>query len=495
MIVLFSKILLEIKNKSMRKIIFLIAGIGLGGCSYFSPSYQKPNVQIPNKWSVESSFSQESIESLPYLAWWQKFNDPDLNRYIESGLQYNMKIQVAKANLEAAQGQLLSAKLSWIPMLNLFGGVINGTSQNSVAPVGNLGTIASSGSFFAILPSYTLNVFTSYTLQKQAGYNLEAAQNAELSVRLAVIGQVVSAYFANLAQQQLLAQFTQLDNDLGELVTIASELDKRGLANGLSVDELRSKQFLVKSQLSVVKKNLTVTQNALRLLINQTPGQVQPSNQFSQINQYQIIPGNLPVSVLAARPDILKAEAELKAANEGISVASSALLPGVNFNYFYAQGSGSQNLNSSLLNAGADNTNQQSYYAAYANWTISPSVFGNIDTNSALFKASLAQYKFAVTSALHEVDNALAEYNGLNQKMSNDKAAYSNLESSIQVKQAMLKRGLSTYMLVKTAMLEQDLLAIDLTQTKLQQLIALVNVYQSLGGGYQYNESTVVESK
>ena len=50
-------------------------------------------------------------------------------------------------------------------------------------------------------------------------------------------------------------------------------------------------------------------------------------------------------------------------------------------------------------------------------------------------------------------------------------------------------------MIVKTFSLEQDLLAIDLTQTKLQQLISLVNLYQSLGGGYQYNESAMAESK
>lgn len=480
----------------MRKIYPLLFGFMVGGCSYFSPSYQKPNVQIPNKWSTDSSSLVPNIsESLPYLAWWQKFNDPELNRYIESGLQHNMTIQVAKANLEAAQGQLLAVKLNWIPMFNLFGGVINGSSQNSIAPIGNLGTLSSNGSFFAILPSYTLNVFTNYTLQKQAGYNVEVAQNAELSVRLAVIGQVAAAYFANLAQQQLLQQFTKLYNDMSELVNIASEMDKRGLTNTVSVDELKSKQALAKGQLVLIQKNLTATQNALRLLINQAPGLTKNLNQFANINPNQIIPGNLPVSVLAARPDILKAEAQLKAANEGISVASSALLPGVNLNYFYAQGSGSQNLNSSLINAGADNTNQQSYYAAYANWTISPSVFGAINTNSALFRASLAQYKFAVNTALHEVDNALAANNALNQKMLSDTAAYSSLESSIQVKQAMLKRGLTTYMIVKTFSLEQDLLAIDLTQTKLQQLISLVNLYQSLGGGYQYNESAMAESK
>ena len=92
------------------------------------------------------------------------------------------------------------------------------------------------------------------------------------------------------------------------------------------------------------------------------------------------------MSVLAGRPDVMKAEDQLKAANEGISVASSALLPSVNLNYFYASGSGTQGFNQPVPNVNVANSNQQSYYAAYANWTISPSVFGQINTNTAVFK-------------------------------------------------------------------------------------------------------------
>ena len=309
-------------------------------------------------------------------------------------------------------------------------------------------------------------------------------------MRLGVIGQVASAYFANLAQQQLVQQFTDLNESTIQLVAIIDAMDKRGLGNGISVDELKSKQKLIEGQLVIAKKNLTLTQNALRFLINQTPGLVANNNSFARINPNQVIPGNLPVSVIAARPDIIKAEEQLKAANEGISVASSALLPSVNLNYFYAQGSGSQTFNNPVPNVTINNSNQQNYYAAYANWVILPGTFGQIDTTKAVFKAALANYKYVVNTALHEVDDALATNNGLNQKAQTDLASYANLQSVTETKQAMYQRGLTTYGLVLTSQIEQQVLAIDMTQTKLQQLISLVNLYQSLGGGYEYGESS-----
>ena len=68
------------------------------------------------------------------------------------------------------------------------------------------------------------------------------------------MGKVTGAYFANLAQIRLVEQFTELHNDLGELTAISQAMDNRGLTNGVSVDELKSKQQLVAGQLALAKK-------------------------------------------------------------------------------------------------------------------------------------------------------------------------------------------------------------------------------------------------
>ena len=58
--------------------------------------------------------------NFPYLAWWEQFNDPQLNHLIKQGLQVNNSVQKAFAHLEIAQGQLRAVNLSWIPGINLY---------------------------------------------------------------------------------------------------------------------------------------------------------------------------------------------------------------------------------------------------------------------------------------------------------------------------------------------------------------------------------------
>lgn len=479
------------QNKVIKQnILILVFTSSLIACSYFSPSYQKPQLDTPNTWSASTANIGESVESLPYLAWWSKFNDPQLNQLIESGLANNMRIQIAKANLEAAQGQLQTVKLNWLPFVNIFGGYINGSSQNTFAPLGNLGAIGNTGAFYALMPQYTLNLFTNYALQQQAEHVVDLSKDEELSIRLAVVGQITSSYFIYLAQLQLLEQYKQLNSKALELVDISTKLATNGVVPQIEANDIKSKQKLVEGQIALIQGNLTASQNALRFLINQAPGAIISGNHFAAINPNQIIPGNLPVNVIADRPDIMKAEAQLKAANEGISVASSSLLPSANLNYFYAQSSNQVNNNSAT-----NLSTSQNYSAAYANWIISPSVFGQINTNSAIFKAALANYKLVVNSALHEVDNALAANNSFNNKMYQDKKAMLELQASLATKTSMYKKGVITYAVLLTAQMEQNLLEIDLTQTKLQQLISLVSLYQSLGGGYNYNESQSIKIK
>ena len=80
----------------MRKLSCLLFPLVLLGCSYFSPDYQKPELNTPNHWNATNANIAPISESLPYLAWWQKFNDPELNRVIESGLKIMLTLKLPK---------------------------------------------------------------------------------------------------------------------------------------------------------------------------------------------------------------------------------------------------------------------------------------------------------------------------------------------------------------------------------------------------------------
>ena len=93
---------------------------GIVSCSWMREA-ELPKTNSPSLFRSADSINT-NIESLPYLAWWQQFNDPTLNNLIESSILNNLELQSSIQSLEQARGQLLQAKLSWIPVVDLFGG-------------------------------------------------------------------------------------------------------------------------------------------------------------------------------------------------------------------------------------------------------------------------------------------------------------------------------------------------------------------------------------
>ena len=85
------------------------------GCAY-NNTYQKPDVPVKNQWSVPDRNIESGNESnLPYIAWWQGFNDPLLNQLIESGLANNNSLNMSRGHIEAAEGELKKVQFQWIP--------------------------------------------------------------------------------------------------------------------------------------------------------------------------------------------------------------------------------------------------------------------------------------------------------------------------------------------------------------------------------------------
>jgi outer membrane protein TolC len=231
-------------NSLTLSVIFILAS-ALNACSYFAPAYQKPQLDLPKNWHSTNKNTATTAPNLPYLAWWQKFHDPVLNHLIESGLIYNSSIQTARVNLEAAQSQLNTIKLNWIPFVSLFGGYINGYNQ---VPAGNL------GSFIAIMPQYTINFFNTYAQQQQMEHQVKVSEAEMLNVKLAVISQITVSYFAYLAQLQTKQQLQELNNKSLELITITTNLNQRGLATAINLSTLKSQQKLIMGKLSWSKK-------------------------------------------------------------------------------------------------------------------------------------------------------------------------------------------------------------------------------------------------
>lgn len=454
----------------MQKKILLIGSIVVSaltaGCSSFMHA-DLPDVSAPLKFN--SATSNQQIESLPYLAWWHQFNDPQLNNLIESGLNNNLDINVALSNLEQARGQLTQIQLSWIPFVNLYGG------YSSNPAFGDIGT------FYGAWPQYIINIAGVIQAQRQAKYNLQMRSAMVDGVRLTVIGQISASYFSLIAQERQLELLNIFHDDLQQLLDLSMQEVKIGLRNNIDTDGVRSQLNLIQAQIEVVKHNIVLSNNAISYLLNHNPGSVANSNNFTQLDFAKFKPGDLPANVLQNRPDIKIAEYQLQLSNAGVGVAYSNLFPELQLDSFFGYGSREGRVAS------------PNYYApmqdAYVNWGINPSTFGQIEAAKGAYQAQVYNYIQSVRKALRDTDNSLSANNQYGKNYLKINQALNNLQDKYKLQSGLYKTGIMSYPELLRNKIEVDNLAITDNQAKLSQALSLVNLYQELAGGYKYESS------
>ncbi|KTD20073.1 outer membrane efflux protein [Legionella lansingensis] len=400
------------------------------------------------------------VKNLPYFAWWTQFHDPVLDNLIHRGLRNNLDIGIALGNLEEARGLLKEIKLSWIPSLIFFGGY-------STNPA-----LGSPGGVYGVWPYYAINIAQQFQKQKQATYYLAYNQAAVEGVRLLVIGQIASAYFTLIAQQEQLRLLQQLNNDVLTLLKQTEDEVNIGLSNAIDVSNIQMEKALIAAQLKTTQHNITTSQNALRYLVNQNPGPIVTPNHFAQLDFNRFKPGSLPVTVLRNRPDLKMAAYAVKQAQAGKAIAIANFFPLLQLDQYF----GEAHVPESKLAEMTD---------AYLTWTVAPNTWGKIATQRGIYHAQVSHFIKTVRRILRDVDNDLSanrQYRSYYQKISEAQEDY---QHKLRLQKGLLKAGLISYKVWLENKIVLDNLAISTNQAKLQLAMSLVLLYQDLAGGYQ----------
>lgn len=450
-------------------LICLAIVITLTACSMFDQPYNTPNLNVPATWNkTDKSLKMNAIDqaqSLAELSWWQQFDDPNLNKTIESALINNNDIKIAVANLTNAQGQLKQVQFGWIPNIPL----VVGFSQ--------MWTFNNAGYFLGLFPSYTLNIFSQIKAQDQAKHQLEATKYAAYGTRLTIIGQAASSYFTLASQKHQLQLTIELLKMYKQRETAYRKQFELGLADAKTVSNSSNDIMQIEAQLSTLENNIIVSQNAIRYLINQNPGNIDMVTNFEKLNTDSIAPGSLPATVLANRPDIKAAEEQLKASNAGVGQAYSNLLPSIQLDDFVA--GTSQNI------SGIRNPQGLNMAEAYLNIPLlNPRAYGQIDSSKAQYSKDYYAYEQIVRKALRDVENDLSIHHLYTKRYNDFTLANLSLQQSCSNEIIQFQNGLSNYTAVLECQIGLKQSQIALTQTRLDKLLAIVALYQDLGGGY-----------
>ena len=463
----------------INNILVWILPVVIGACSYNS-SYQKPAVPVSAKWSVPLNNLASTESNLPYLAWWQGFNDPTLNQLIESGLVANNGLNMSRGHVEAAEGELKKVQFQWVPDLNF----VLGYSNNPAT--GFPGLVA----LFA--PNYTMNVFSQLKQQKRAEYELAAAKAEDDAVKLDVITQISASYFTYLAEVERKQLLQVLADDITHLADISVKVYQQGLSADQNSLEMRAQVNLIRGEQEVIEQNIVVTRNALRYLINQNPGEITTQQKFINLQNQHLVPGQLPMTVLSNRPDMQLAENKLRASNEGIGLAASQLLPTVQLDFIGGPvaGNNAYNFPSPLMQNAVDFNDELLKIPA-----LKLSALGEIDKAKGLDKVSYYNYIDTLQKALRNSTNALSANYRLTNKLQQTESAQQQLAKSYNLNERLFQRGIQSKMDTLKSKIALDRIEINVNQDKLQQLLTIVNLYHELAGGYKNGESAEVAEK
>ncbi|RTK92914.1 MAG: efflux transporter outer membrane subunit [Neisseriaceae bacterium] len=456
--------------------VLLLASLGaaFAGCGLFGPSYNKPNTQNPDEFQSRDVLAVNESANLPMMAWWEKFDDHQLNYLIESALANNNNIQAAVGNVVAAQGFLRQIQFAWIPTA----GISAGYNERS---------LIAQGYNFQATPSYSLNIFQQIRSQEYAKANYEAVLAAKDTVRLSVISATTAGYFTLLGQDYQLQLQKQLVEDLKGLYNFGKLQYEEGLISLYQLQSYEQDYENANAQVPIIENNIVASQNALRVLLNQNPGDIKRGVKFNELNSYGVIPINLPSQVLRNRPDVRQAEQQLIAANANIGIATSSFFPSINLT---GLGGSASDALSNLFSAGTDYwVDAASVSMPFLNFGI----YGQIQQAKGQYYAAYYNYLQTVRSAFASVDNDLSAHQQLTVSLKTQTKAYDSSVRAYKFAETSFHDGLySKPQLLQNAVV-MDKAALVLQQSKLQQLGTIVQLYQDLGGGYGYknNESTI----
>ncbi|MGD8748935.1 MAG: TolC family protein [Balneolaceae bacterium] len=454
----------------------------LASCSA-TKDFKKPKVDTVNLYRNSVVLDSTTLADMP---WKQLFSDPQLKDLIREALDNNPDLQIAVQQIKAAEANFYQSKMAFIPSLSANGDVsYNEPSDNSSSFSGRNGPIKASEQYsLSLASSWELDVWGKLSSNKRAAY-ADLLQNEAIrrAVQTTLIADVANSYYNLMALDAKLKITRQTVENRKEDVETMKQLKESSQVTGATVVQSMANRYSAEVTIPDLQQQIQEQENALSILLGRAPGNITRSGLAEQSIPDSLATG-VPAQLLRNRPDIIAAENAFRAAFETTNNARTYFYPSLRIS---AEGGFSSLDINNLLKPG-------SIFANIIGGLTQP-LFSQ-GRNKARLKiaraqqqAALIDYKNTIRSAGGEVSDALSSFQHARQKISLRKQQIDALQKSVEYSKDLLNYGSATYTDVLTS--QQNLLAAQLGQVndRLQELTSIVDLYRSLGGGWQNENS------
>ena len=404
------------------------------------------------------------------VPWREVFTDPQLQGYIEQALASNADLRSAMLNVESAQAALMSARLAYLPQIGL--------SPQGTLTNWNKGEATSKTYSIPVTASWQIDLFGQILNPKRAAQvSLKQAEYNQQAVQTQLIASTANIYYTLLMLDRQLQITENTANVLKKYVETMEAMYEYGSVNSAAIEQSRSAYAQVVASLSDLRQSLTETENAFCLILNEPAHAIERGVLEDQVLPTEFSAG-IPIQLLSNRPDVKAAEMTLAACYYNTNSARAAFYPNITL-------SGSAGWTNS---SGAGIVNPGKLLASLVGSLTQPLFYRG--TNIARLKQAKAQeeqakigFQTALLNAGNEVSNALSLYQNTLAKVNSRTMQVNSSRKAAEDTKELFNLGTSTYLEVLTA--EQSYLSAQLSEVSdtFDQMQAVINLYQALGGG------------
>jgi outer membrane protein, multidrug efflux system len=457
--------------------LLIILGF-LCGCAV-GPNYKRPVVDVPPDYRglAPDQAAQADPRSLADQKWWEVFQDEQLKGLVKTALQQNYDVRIAATRILQAQAQLGITRADQFPTITA-----GAAAENLRNPQTKfLGAYETSANQVSGSLAWDLDFWGRYRRATEAARaDLLASEWAQREVITLLISNLASAYF------QLRALDLQLEISQR---TLSSRQDSlrltRVLADGGSTSMLDVRQaeqlvFTAASEVPTLEQQIEQEENFISILIGNNPAPVPRGRKLTEQEHPPTVPAGLPSSLLERRPDIRQAEEQLISANAQIGVARAAYFPQISL----------------TATAGYQSSALTSLFLGPAGlWTfggaLTQPIFtgGRLRSNVRLSEARqqefLLTYQQTIQGAFREVSDALVAYRKTQEFRQQQELLVASAEDASRLSHMRYSGGVASYLEVLTNETNYFSAELNLVQAQLNERLALVELYKSLGGGWE----------
>ncbi|QEH41803.1 efflux transporter outer membrane subunit [Chitinophaga sp. XS-30] len=462
-------------------LIVILAAASFAACKV-GKDFQRPEVALPSQFGNTAA----TDSTVAKASWKQFFPDPALQQLISEALAGNFDLQIALKRIETASAYVKQAKAALLPSVTA-----NATANTNIPSKNSLNGL-SLNEFLGTshIEDYTLGVGLSWEIdiwgkirrQKEAALaaylqTFEAAK----AVQTGIVANVANSYF-NLLMLDAQLQIARRNASLSDTIVQMIRMQKAaGEVTELAVQQAVAQRQTAELLIPQLEQAAAIQENAIRILTGQLPGTVTRNTTLDRFPLWDSLHTGVPAEVIGNRPDVKASELSLKAANANVGVAQGSMYPAL-----------------SLTANGGLNAYEIGKWFSMPN-SLFGTVAGNIaqpvfqqrrlrtqlEVSKVEREQAVISFRQAVTTAVREVSDALIQLEKLQEQQEIAASRLQTTQQAVGNARLLFRSGLANYLEVISA--QSNSLQAELTQVDIrrQRLTAMVDLYRSLGGGYQ----------